>query len=69
MLKKSGRSRWISPVSYLVGTGVLSQGVQQPRDEIAHSPHLDPRLRMSVAIPLLPLYAFMLWIVTTLYLL
>ena len=44
-------------------------GVQQPRDEIAHSPHLDPRLRMSGAIPLLPLYAFMSWRVTTFYLL
>jgi hypothetical protein len=33
-------------------------GIKQPRREVGHS-HLLPELRMSGAVPLLPLYAFM----------
>jgi len=29
--------------------------------EVNHSPHLVPRVIMSVPVPLLPLYAFMAW--------
>ena len=34
--------------------------------EVDHSPHLLPRLRMNAAIPLLPVYACMVWTGTTL---
>jgi hypothetical protein len=47
------------PPCYSMGTGVLP-GVKQPVYEVDRSPLL-PRLRMSGAIRLLPLYAVMTW--------
>jgi hypothetical protein len=48
------------PVSYSMGTGVLSRG-KVARMCRTTGLHLVPRLRMSGAIPQLPLYAFMAW--------
>jgi hypothetical protein len=42
-------------------TGVLSQGKSSWGVKLTTYLHLVPRLRMCGAIPLLPLYAFMLW--------
>jgi hypothetical protein len=39
-----------------MGSGTLT-GVKRPRRGADHPPHLAPRLRMSRAIPLLPLCA------------
>jgi hypothetical protein len=44
---------------YLAGTGVLSLARRLRR--AADYLYLAPRLRMSGAVPLLPLYAFMSW--------
>jgi hypothetical protein len=49
------------PASYSVGTTVLSQGSGSEGIKLTIHLHLVPRLRMSGAITLLPLYAIMLW--------
>ena len=47
--------------SYSVGTGVLPRGYSGRSVKLTAHLHLVPRLRMSGAIPLLPLYAFRVW--------
>jgi hypothetical protein len=47
--------------SYSMNTGVIPPGVK-----LTTLPHLAQQLRSSGAIPLLPLYAFIAWIRTTL---
>jgi hypothetical protein len=45
---------------------VLCWGVKRPVREVYYSPYIDPRLIMSGAISLLPLYALIAWTGTTL---
>lgn len=52
------------PASYSVCTGVLSQVYIGQGVNLASNLHTVPRLRLSGAIPLVPLYAFMWWAVT-----
>jgi hypothetical protein len=52
--------------SYPIGTRVPSQGQSGRGVKLTTYLHIVPRLRMTGAIPLLPLYAFMAWLRTTL---
>jgi hypothetical protein len=52
------------PASYLAGTWVLYGGKSRRDVKFIHL-RLVPRLRMSTAIPLFPLYAVMAWTGTT----
>jgi len=54
------------PASYKMNTHVLSWGVNPLDVIITNRLHLVLRLRMSGAIPLLSLYAFIAWTGTTL---
>jgi hypothetical protein len=54
------------PVSYSIAIGVLSRGYNGRDVMLTSHFHLVQRLRISGAIPLLPLYAFMAWTRTTL---
>ena len=47
------------PALYSMGSGVLSRGYSGRGVKLTTHLHLVPRLRMSGAIPLIPLYAFM----------
>jgi hypothetical protein len=49
-----------------MGTGVLSRGYSGRRLRLTTQIHLVPRLRINGAVPLFPLYAFMVWTETTL---
>ena len=42
-----------------MGLGFPSVGLRRPRNEAGHSPHLQPKLRMSEATPPIPL--MVLW--------
>ena len=44
-----------------MGTGFLPRGQSRRGGRLTTHIHLVPRLRMSGAVPLLPLYAFMAW--------
>jgi hypothetical protein len=54
------------PTSYSMGTGVVSRGLGARMLLSIHF-HIVPRLRMSGATPLLPLYAFKAWTEITLH--
>jgi hypothetical protein len=49
---------WAYPASYTMGTGSFP-GVKRPGVVLTTHPQLAPGSRMSRAIPLLPLWAFM----------
>jgi len=51
--------------AYSMGTVVLSQGYSSWSMMLTTQLHLTPRLIKSGAIPLLPLYVFMVWTGTT----
>ena len=51
----------VHPDSYSVGTGILSRDQRGRGVKFITQLRLLPMLRMSGAIPLLPLYAFMVW--------
>jgi hypothetical protein len=52
---------WFPPNLLYNGHRLSCPGVKRPRRGVDHSPRLAPRLRISGAIPLLTLYAFMAW--------
>jgi len=54
----------VQPASYSMGTTVFSLGERRSGREADHAPPSSvefKRLRMSAALPLLPLYAFVAW--------
>ena len=58
-LHKIQTSSWAQPACYSLGTGVISRGLSDRHVQLAILLHLLPRLRMSVARPPIPVYAFM----------
>jgi hypothetical protein len=48
------------PPIYLV-PGLYARGLKLPGLEVDHLPYPEPKLKISGAIPLVPLYSFIAW--------